>query len=108
MKKARYGKTVIKSSKHILTLLYIFLEMHNTVLNNKLLWYWFDSVKPALCSNWKQHRRTLCQFLEYLTSGMIVTTVIGNPIGVKAIDLLPTWESEPLNAYLELLKREGW
>lgn len=108
MNEARYGKTVLKCSKHVLTLLYIFLEMHNTTMNKKLLWYWFDNIKPALGSSWKQYRRTLCQFLEYLTNGMIVTAVIGNPNSVKAIDLLQKWESEPLKAYLELLEREGW
>lgn len=39
---------------------------------------------------------------------MIVTAVTGNPNSVKSIDLLPAWEQEPLNAYLELLRREGW
>lgn len=60
LKDARYGKTVILSSEHIMTLLYIFLEMYNTSLNSALLWHWFDTIKPMLGSVWKQHRRTLC------------------------------------------------
>ena len=48
MTDARYGKTVLKSSKHILTLLYIFLDMHQICLDDTLLWYWFDKIKPLL------------------------------------------------------------
>lgn len=108
MTDARYGKTVLKSSKHILTLLYIFLDMHQICLDDTLLWYWFDKIKPLLGTSWKQHRRTLCQFLYFLGNNTITTKVTGNPKGVKAIDLLPAWEAEPLESYLDLLKREGW
>jgi integrase len=108
MTDARYGKTVLKSSKHILMLLYIFLDMHQICLDDTLLWYWFDKIKPLLGTNWKQHRRTLCQFLHFLGNNTITTKVTGNPKGVKAIILLPAWESEPLESYLDLLKREGW
>jgi integrase len=105
---ARYGKTVLNSSKHILTLLYIFLDMHQICLDDTLLWYWFDKIKPLLGTGWKQHRRTLCQFLYFLGSNTITTKVTGNPKDVKAINLLPAWEAEPLESYLDLLKREGW
>ena len=107
MEKNRYKATVLKASKHILTLLYIFADMHNTALSIRLLWYWFDTIKPMLGSGWMQHRRTLCQFLEYLNSGKIVTKITGNPKTVKTIDKLPGWQSGPLKEYLCLLKREG-
>ena len=108
MTDARYGKTVLKSSKHILTLLYIFLDMHQICLDDTLLWYWFDKITPLLGTGWKQHRRTLCQFLDFLRNNTITTKVTGNPKGVKAIHLLPNWEAEQLKSYLNLLKREGW
>lgn len=82
--------------------------MHHTVLSNDLLWYWFETIKPQLGSNWKQARRSLCQFLEYLNSKVIITSVIGNPKAIQTIDLLPMWQAEPLKDYLELLKREGF
>ena len=108
MADARYGKTVLKSSKHILTLLYTFLDMHQICLDDTLLWYWFDKITPLLGTGWKQHRRTLCQFLDFLRNNTITTKVTGNPKGVKAIHLLPNWEAEQLKSYLNLLKREGW
>ncbi len=107
MEKTRYKSTVMKASKHILTLLYIFTDMHKTVLSIRLLWYWFETIRPMLGSGWMQHRRTLCQFLEYLNSGKIVTKITGDPKTLKTIGKLPEWQSIPLKEYLCLLKREG-
>jgi site-specific recombinase XerD len=107
MSDARYGKTVLKSTKHILTLLYMFLDMHHVALNSGLLWYWFEKVKSLLGTNWKQHRRSLCQFLDYLETGTVTTGFTGNPSAEDRMKQLPAWAKEPLNAYLMLLKREG-
>lgn len=108
LKNLSYGKTVINSSEHILTLLYIFLQMHQVKLNEHLLWYWYNNVKPLLGSNYKQHRRSLCQFMEYIKTGVIVTSVTGDPNVISTIDILPNWCAAPLKSYLELLKVEGW
>lgn len=108
MSTARYGKTVLKSSRHILTLLYIFLDMHNAVLSDGLLWYWFSLLKPLLGSGWKQHRRSLCQFLHFLDTGCVMTGYTGDPGYVRSEELLPSWQKGPLTDYLFLLEREGW
>ena len=50
LKNLGYGKTVINSSEHILTLLYIFLQMHQAKLNERLLWYWYD--RNRFISGW--------------------------------------------------------
>ena len=108
MAEARYGKTVLKSSRHILTLLYVFLDMHHASLNDGLLWLWFNQVKPLLGSGWKQHRRSLCQFLFFLETGSIKTGSTGDPQRVRPEESLPSWQIGPLTDYLCLLKREGW
>ena len=108
MAESRYSKTVLKSSGHILTLLYIFLDMHYVALTDGLLWYWFSQVKPLLGSEWKQHRRSLCQFLHFLETGSIMTGYTGDPQCVRPEELLPSWQIDPLTNYLCLLKREGW
>jgi site-specific recombinase XerD len=108
MTDTRYGITVLKSSKHILMLLYIFLDMHQVELGDALLWYWFDKIKPLLGSGWQQHRRTLCQFLAFLNTNTIVTKPTGNPKVIDVINRLPFWLAEPVESYLRLLKREGW
>lgn len=103
-----YGKTVLKASKHILTLLFIFMDMHQITINPSIIWFWFYEIKPLLGSGWKQHRRTLCQFIEFLTNNVIITGVIGNPIKKTSVELLPVWQSTVLKSYLHLLKREGY
>ena len=108
MEALRYGKTVLNSSRHILTLLYIFLDMHKAHLSDELLWYWFNRIKQLLGSNWKQHRRSLCQFLHYLETGAIITSITGDPQSTDPIELLPSWAGVPLSDYLSLLRREGW
>jgi site-specific recombinase XerD len=108
MTDTRYGTTVLKSSKHILMLLYIFLDMHQVELGDDLLWYWFDRAKPLLVSGWQQHRRTLCQFLAFLNNNTIVTKPTSIPNVINVINRLPVWLAEPVDSYLKLLKREGW
>ena len=108
MEKIRYGTSVLRSTRHILTLLYIFLDMHNADLNEGLLWYWFHRIKPLLGSGWKQHRRSLCQFLHFLDTGIILTGNIGDPQSIDPVNALPEWERDPFTEYLCLLKREGW
>lgn len=108
MEMSRYGSTVLKSSKHILTLLYIFLDMHSAGMNGGLVWHWFHKAESLLGTNRKQYRRTLCQFLVFLDTGTISTGVTGDPEKTGSMEALPEWEKIPLSEYLTLLKREGW
>lgn len=108
MASARYKNTVLKSTKHILTLYYIFLDMHSFSRTEENLWLWFEHVKPFLGVGWKQHRRSLCQFLHYLKTGIITTSYTGDPSYVPTLDRLPEWASDSIHSYLALLEREGW
>lgn len=108
MKETGYSGSVLKCSKHTLTLLFIFLDMHQLSLSKDILWSWFKAVKPSLLSNWKQARRTLCQYILYIQSGKIITSMTGSPDSVTSMEQLPEWIRTPLSDYLALLKREGW
>ena len=103
----KYSYTNIKAAKNILTLLYVFLEMHHMLLSRELLWIWFEKVKPTKGSSWRQHRRSLYQFFIFLKTGTVITTMTGDPSYVSSIDKLPEWFRMPLAAYLDLLSREG-
>jgi len=102
-----YGKTVIKSAKHILTLLYIFLDMHHIQVYEEYIWLWFERVQPHLGTGWKQHRRSLCQFLHYVKTGSVVTAYTGDPAYIQSTDKLPDWASKSIHPYLDILRREG-
>lgn len=108
MANARYKKTVLKSTRHILTLCYIFLDMHSFSRTEENLWLWFNHVKPFLGAGWKQYRCSLCQFLHYLKTGIITTTYTGDPSYVPLVDRLPVWACDSIHSYLALLEREGW
>lgn len=108
MANARYKKTVLKSTRHILTLCYIFLDMHSFSRTEENLWLWFNHVKPFLGTGWKQCRRSLCQFLHYLKTGIITTAYTGDPSYVPPLDRLPVWACDSIRSYLALLEREGW
>ncbi|MEG0736589.1 MAG: tyrosine-type recombinase/integrase, partial [Longicatena sp.] len=108
MEKIGYAKSVLRYTKHILNLLYIFLDMSHLLINDEVVWLWFKVIKPSLKSNWKQARRSLSQYLLFVKSGEIVTIMTGNPHVEPAIDKLYEWIRNPLNNYLDLLRREGW
>ncbi|MDI9470768.1 MAG: tyrosine-type recombinase/integrase, partial [Bacillota bacterium] len=108
MRSSGYGETVLASTKHILSVLYVFLDMHALRLNATVLWRWFDLVKPRLATNFRQARRSLCQYLDFLKTGDVTTAMTGNPHKVGRLALLPTWCQEELSSYLALQKREGW
>lgn len=103
-----YGNSVMKYTKHILKLLYIFLDMHRLQLSEDVLWGWFKRIKPLLQSNWKQARRSLSQFWFYIVNGSVPTAFTGDPDYKEAIEQLPEWIKSRLEDYLKLLKREGW
>jgi len=79
LKKLEYGKSVVNCSIHILTLLYIFQQTHKIKLNKDLIWFWFEFDYSIWGSVYKQYRRTLFQFLEYINTGIVVTKVTGDP-----------------------------
>ncbi len=108
MKETGYAESVLKCSKHTLTLLLIFLDMHHLLLSKDILWSWFKAVKSFLGSNWKQAQRTLCQYILYIQSGKIITSMTGSPDSITSMEQLPEWIRSPLSDYLDLLKREGW
>ena len=103
----RYGSSVRKYTKHLLTLLFIYFDMNRLPFMEKNAWEWFRKVKPLLRTNWQQGRRCLCQFLHYRKYGDIITAVTGNPDAMKGIDRISEWMQRHLNHFLSLLQREG-
>ncbi len=107
MKSKRYSGTVLKSSKHVLVLLYIFRSIYDKPLDEKSIWEWLDRSKKSFGSSWKQSRRTLSQFFLFITTGELVTSETGDPHRVNSIDKLPDNLRLPLSNFLALKKREG-
>jgi len=88
IEKHRYANTVRKTSLHTLSLLFLFLDMHNLGYMPRIAWIWFCEVKYLLKSNWAMSRRVLKLFEHFIHEGNITpkTTFIYKP---THFDLLP-------------------
>lgn len=101
----RYSKTCKKYARHVLTLLFIFLDMHELGYLPEIVQIWFKYEKPLLLSNWKMGRKTLTQFEEFTSEGNICPGKT-NVYNSRRIDSLPEWCKSPLNDFLKLKERE--
>lgn len=102
----RYSSTIRKCSMHVLTLLFLFLDMHGLGYMPEISWIWFENAKPLLLSNWKMHRRTLKLFEEFTQNGDVQPEKVYTykPNGYEQ---LPDWCREVLGDFLELKHREN-
>lgn len=102
----RYSHTVLKSNRHVLTLLYVFLDMHDLGYNVEIAQAWFEEIQDLIGSAWRGWLRTLKQFDEFNHNGSI------NPsrqyrYRKHPVESLPAWCRLPLVSYLHLREREG-
>lgn len=100
-----YGGTSLKTAKHALTVLYLFLDINSLGYHPEIGAAWFSGVVPVLPKNWKHWRRLVYLFSEYCTNGDII------PSGrytydLTAIDVLPEWCGSRIEEFLDLLRRE--
>jgi len=99
-----YKTTCKRTSKHVLTLLFIFLEKHNFGYLPEIAQIWFVYEKPLLLSNWKMGRKTLLQFEEFTKEGNI-TIEHWNYYKPRKIDFLPGWCKDTIEEFLALKRR---
>lgn len=106
IEKYRYAKTMQTCSLHTLTLLFVFLDMHNLGYTPEIAWLWYEEVNPLLKTNWAMSRRVLKLFEQFTQEGDIApqTTYTYKPIG---FDQLPDWCKEPLSSFLKLKIHES-
>ncbi len=100
-----YASTSIKTAKHALTVLYLFLEIHSLGYHPEIAAAWFSGVRPTLPKSWKQWRRLVYLYAEYAENGDIIPSgkYTYNP---TSIVFLPEWCTSRIKEFLSLLKRE--
>lgn len=106
LKEHRYALTVKKSSQHILTILYLFLDMHDLGYMPEISKVWFEEVKPLVGTGWKQWRRTLKLFEQFTVEGNIDPNVTYT-YKADSLNILPDWCKQPLSSFLALKERES-
>ena len=105
LKSHGYASTSIKTAKHALTVLYLFLEIHSLGYHPEIASAWFSGIMPLLPKNWKHWRRLVYLFSEYYENGDIIP--FGKyTYGLTALDTLPEWCRSGIAGFLDLLKRE--
>ena len=105
LKSHGYGSTSLKTAKHALTVLYLFLEIHSLGYHPEIASAWFSGVMPFLPKNWKHWRRLVYLFSEFYENGDIIPS--GKyTYGLTSIDALPGWCRSRIEDFLDLLMRE--
>ncbi len=102
----RYSNTVLKSSKHVLTLLYVFLDMHDLGYNAEIAQAWVEEINGLIGSSWRGWLRTLNQFNEFNQDGYIDPSRQYR-YRKHPVESLPAWYRLPLVAFLHLREQEG-
>lgn len=106
IEKYRYADTMRTCCLHTLTLLFLFLDIHNLGYTPRIAWIWYEEVEHLLGTNWAMSRRILKLFEQFTQEGYI------NPQNIYTykptyFDQLPDWCKEPLSSFLELKVRES-
>jgi len=100
-----YGATSLKTAKHALTVLFLFLDINSLGYHPEIGAAWFLGVMPMLPKNWKHWRRLVYLFSEFYENGDIIPS--GKyTYGISSIDTLPEWCRSKIEDFLDLLKRE--
>ena len=104
LKSHGYVGTTLNLAKHVLTALYLFLDMHFLGFHKDIMWIWFTEIK-TLGHSWLHWRRVLKFYEDYVLTGEIHPDgkYKYNPI---QFDGLPSWCREAISGLLNQKKQE--
>ena len=100
-----YVGTTLKLTKHALTALYLFLDIHSLGYHPVIMWAWFEELRKDMGSSWLQWRRILRTYEDYTTYGDVI------PVGKYSyepdtLSQLPDWCRQAVDGFLVQKKRE--
>lgn len=100
-----YVGTTLALAKHILTALYLFLDIHSFEFHPDIMWIWFSEIRKKLGSSWLHWRRILKSYEDYILSGDM------SPNGKykydeTSFDKLPEWCKKGILGLLDQKMRE--
>lgn len=105
LKAHKYAATSIKTAKHALTVLYLFMDIHSLGYHPEIAAAWFSGIRDLLPKNWKHWRRLVFLFSEFAECGDIIPSSKFTYVPGE-IDLLPAWCRSGIEGFLDLLRRE--
>lgn len=100
-----YTGTTLKLAEHVLTVLYLFLDMHSLGFSYGTMWIWFGEIKETTGHSWRHWRRILRLYEDYVLKGSMCP---GKKYTYQPLmyDGLPAWCREAIDGLLEQKKRE--
>ncbi len=100
-----YVDTTLKLAKHVLTALYLFLDIHFFGFHQDIMWIWFAEISRTMGHSWLHWRRVLKFYEDYTLSGDIHPDrkYRYNPV---MFDELPSWCREAVSGLLDQKRRE--
>ena len=105
LKNHYYSYTSLKTAKHVLIVLYLFLEIHQLGYHSHIVRVWFSEMQLFFSKDWRSWRRLLMLFDQYTQYGNIIPE---EKFTYKQLGLhmLPEWCVSQIIGYLTLLERE--
>lgn len=99
-----YSNTILKTAKHALLVLYLFLEIHQLGYHPQIVSAWFTEMQPVFSKDWKSWRRLLMLFNQYTLHGDIIPEekFTYKQLG---LELLPEWCVSQIKRYLTMLEK---
>lgn len=99
-----YGATQLSSSAHVLKALYLFLYRYGFDYHPEIARIWFEEIRRTLGNSWKNWRRILQLFKQYVEKG---TVPKGTRYTYRAdiLDTFPEWCRIPVKSFMDRLIR---
>lgn len=100
-----YVGSTLALAKHVLTALYLFLDIHSFGFHSDIMWVWFFEIRKKLGSSWLHWRRILNFYEDYTLSGDIHPNS-KYKTEETCFDKLPEWCKESISGLLDRKKHE--
>jgi site-specific recombinase XerD len=100
-----YVGTTIYLARHLLTALYLFLEIHELGYLPEIAWIWFSEVQNIVGCSWRHWRRALRSYEEYHEKNDVQTEKKYR-YEPSLLESLPQWCREPIIAFQKQKLRE--
>jgi hypothetical protein len=99
-----YVGTTLSLARHLLTALYLFLDIYALSFHPDIMWIWFAENRQTLGSSWHQWRRILKIYEQYIELGDIKPDE-NYRYSPNSLETLPPWCRQIINDFLAQIKK---
>jgi len=100
-----YIGTTLKLTRHSLTALFLFLDIHSLGFHPDIMWAWFTENRRTMGHSWRHWRRILKCYEEYVALGDIQPER-RYQYAPSSLETLPIWCRQAIEGFLSQKRRE--